>query len=333
MPYLARSVPQALDLVDAGVQDVYHSPNVFINYVAAALWESPQLGNSVLTSLNIPVPAPIANYAPNPEQINNYVASAAYAAANPGTPIIAVQGGTSPPGTSEAQAQGNPPGSNTSDPNDLAGNPEVIPPSVTPPSGGGGSWGALENYLQQCIEESKSGKWHRTFQEPGNPNILNCYAHSGGIDNAKKIASKQKDGIPPADKCPWCAAFASTILQAIGVPSLKSLSADAYSAEYAKVPGVQSISLSDPSQWRRNDIIVMNMENGHHVCFIRGVDLSNQTILAAGGNQGNDMKESLFPGYLPRIKSVNRAWTVPPEADKPIIGKLSAPQGGAPKTR
>ena len=333
MPYLARSFPQALDLYDAGVEDVYHSPNVFINYVAAALWESPQLGSSVLTSLNIPVPAPIANYAPNPEQLTNYAASAAYAAANPGTPIIAVQGGTSPPGTSEAQAQGNPPGSNTSDPNDLAGNPEVIPPSVTPPSGAAGSWGALENYLQQCIEESKTGKWHRTFQEPGNPNILNCYAHSGGIENAKRIARAQKDGNPPADKCPWCAAFASTMLQAIGVPSLKSLSADAYSSEYAKVAGVKSISLTDPTQWRRNDIIVMNMDNGHHVCFIRGVDPSSKSILAAGGNQGDDMKESLFPGYLPRIKSVARAWTIPPEADKPIIGKLSAPQGGVPKTR
>jgi hypothetical protein len=313
------------------VEDVFHSPNVFVNYVPVALWDNPQLGDSVLSKLNIPVPAPIADYAPNPEQINNYVASVGYAQANPGT-IYAVEGGTTPPGTKEAQAQGNPPGSNTSDPNDLEGNPDPINSGIIPPGGAAGAWGALENYLQQCLQESKSGKWHRTFQEPGNPNILNCYAHSGGIENAKKIASRQKDGIPPADKCPWCAAYVSTVLQAIGVPALKSLSADAYAGQWKKQPGVTTVSVSDLTQWRRNDVIVMHMGEGNHTGFIRGVDPSNGAILIAGGNQSSDMKESFWPGYLPRIYSVARAWTLPPEYDKPIVGKLTRPASDT-KTR
>ena len=76
MPYIQASVPQALDLTDPGVIDVYSSPTVFVNYQQVALWNAPQLGNSVLSALNIPPPPPLQNYAPSPEQINNYKSSA-----------------------------------------------------------------------------------------------------------------------------------------------------------------------------------------------------------------------------------------------------------------
>jgi len=156
MPYIKASVPQALDLFDAGVVDVYSSPTVFINYQQAALWNAPQLGNSVLSQLAIPVPPPIANYAPNPEQISYYQATTAAAEASP-IDIEIGAGGGGAPGSTIKQAQGEPAGSNTSDPNDLAGNPDVA--GGVPVASGDSVFARLENLLNQCLHEAAGGAW------------------------------------------------------------------------------------------------------------------------------------------------------------------------------
>jgi len=317
MPYLPRGFPQALDLIDAGVEDVYYSPNVFINNVQAALWLPPQLGNSFLTALNIPVPPPVADYAPNPEQIKNYKAAQAYADANPDEL-------ENDDGTITKQAEAPPPGPRTSDPNDHAGDPEPISSGVTPPpSGAAGLWGSLESYLNQLKAEGEAGKWKATRTEPGNPNILNCYAHTIGIANAKRIE--------PGDKCPWCAAFVGTVLQSLGIPALKTATADSYATDWVRKCGAKAISINDPTQWRRNDIFVSENGRNHHVAFVRGVDPSSGRVRLLGGNQGHDLTETNFLNNYRYRKFVGRAWDIPPEADKPIVGSLTG--GGHVKTR
>ena len=327
MPYIQRSVPQALDLVDPGVIDVYSSPSVFINNVQTALWQAPVLGNSVLSQLAIPTPPPLQDYAPNPEQINNYKASASAANANP----IEIEYSD---GAKANQAQGNCPGPKTDDPNDLAGNPEPTTPSVSLPAGSG-VFGALESYLNQCIQEalpqkSPGGKWYRTFSAPGNPNIMNCFAHTGGIAAANRL------GV--GDTVPWCAAFAGTVLQAIGVKAMISFSVDSYydaktrTSQWVAKTGATPISISDPTLWRRYDVCVISGAAGHHIAFIRGVDTKTGRVRLAGGNQGNNMTEVNFgSSALGSVGFIGRAWEIPPEFDKPIVGTLSS--GGLVHTR
>ena len=317
MPYLPRGFPQALDLIDAGVEDVYYSPNVFINNVQAALWLPPQTGNSFLTALNIPVPAPLADYAPNPEQIKNFKVSQAYAEAHPDEL-------EDDNGQVIKQAQASPPGPRTSDPNDYAGDPEPIQSGVTPPpSGAAGLWGSLESYLNQLKAEGDAGKWTRTRTEPGNPNILNCYAHTIGVANAKRIK--------PADLCPWCAAFVGTVLQSLGIPALKTATADSYAKDWVRKCGAKSIPVNDPTQWRRNDIFVKQHGSDQHIAFVRGVDPSSGSVRLLGGNQGDRVSEVNFLNTFRYRAFVGRAWDIPPEADKPIVGSLGG--GGAVKTR
>ena len=325
MPYITAPVPQALDLTDPGVVDVYSSPTVFINYQQAALWNAPQLGTSVLTQLAIPVPPPLANYAPNPEQISFYKATTAAAEASP-IQIEIGAGGGGAPGSIVNQAQGDPPGSNTSDPNDLAGNPDVA--SGVPIAGGDSVFGRLENLLNQCIQEGAAGKWNAQGGAPVNPNIMNCFAHTGGIAAAARIG--------PGDSVAWCAAFAGTTLQGAGAKALISFQADAYRTQWVSKTGATALSLTDPTTWRRNDLVVMLTPTAtgtqHHVAFIRGVDPNTQRVRLAGGNQGHTVNEGNWQsGSLRNVGFVGRQWDIPPEFDKPIIGHLTT--GGVVVTR
>jgi hypothetical protein len=307
MPYIKRSVPQALDIVDPGVIDVYSSPTVFVNSQQVALWNAPTLGNSALSQLAIPAPAPIQNYAPNPEQINNYNASVASSLASP-IQIENVAGGDIGFNNME---QGNAPGPNTSDPNDLGGNPDVA--GGVPLASGDTVFGRLENLLNQCLAEGPTG-WKANGN---NPNILGCYAQTGGVANAQRIS--------PGDSCPWCAAFAGWVIKGAGASSLISFSADSYRTSWVSKCGAKSISISDPSTWRRNDLIVHLADNGqHHVTFIRGVDLKTGVVQAAGGNQSHNMTQANFKDYARGISFVGRAWDVPADFNTPIIMNLPA---------
>jgi len=314
MPYVARSVPQALDIIDPGVQDVYSSPSVFINNVAAALWQPPILGNSALAALNMPADPVVPDYAPTQAQRDNYAASEAAGQSNPEpVEIVAGQGA----GQSGSIAQGNMPGTNTTDPNDLVGNPPTADSPVVVPAGESVQ-ARIESFLNQCIQESAGGAWKETGN---NPNIMNCFNQLGFPPN--------KLPAPGGDKVAWCAAFAGTVLKASGSPYIQNnLSAKAFSSAWK---GAQSIPITDPTQWRRNDLIVMSFGSGNHVAFIRGVDLKNNKYQMAGGNQSDNMTQVNVTG-INKIYYVGRAWQISPEFDQPIITNLSG-GGVVPKTR
>jgi hypothetical protein len=316
VPYIQRSVPQALDIIDPGVIDVYSSPTVFVNYQQVALWNAPQLGNSVLSQLNIPPPPPYQNYAPNPEQLNNYNASAANSLANPNE-IDNVAGGSI--GVTKMD-QGNAPGPNTSDPNDLAGNADTA--AGVPLASGDSVFGRVENLLNQCLQDAAGGAWKANGN---NQNILACYAQNGGVAAAQRVA--------PGDACPWCAAFAGWLLRGAGAQALVTFSADSYRQSWVSKCGAKALPITDPSTWRRNDLVVHLDDRGnHHVTFIRGVDLQQQVYQGAGGNQSHNMTQCTFQSGSSRwIAFVGRAWEVPSEFDKPIIQSL--PRGYKVPTR
>jgi len=276
-------------------------------------------GDSVLSQLAIPTPPPVQNYAGNPEQINNYNASVAAANANPGQ-LESVGLGGGPQGALSAQAQGSPPGTNTSDPNDLAGNPDVL--SGIPTATGDTPFARLENLLNQVLQEALAGKWHRRGT-PGNPNILQCYQKSVGVQEAQRLGA--------GDATAWCAAFAGTMLQGAGVAALQTLQADAYRSQWSAKTGATALSLTQPNTWRRNDVCVINGAGGHHVAFIRGADPSSGRVNLIGGNQGSDVTQINFLNTFGSITYIGRHWTVPAEFDKPILGNLQ--NGSIVKTR
>ena len=316
MPYIKRSVPQALDLVDPGVIDVYSSPTVFVNYQQVALWNAPTLGNCALSQLAIPTPAPLENYAPNPAQITFYNSSRAAALASP-VEVEITAGGGGGPGTIAQQAQGDPAGSNTSDPNDLAGNPDTTTP--LPQAGGAsGVYGALANLLEKTLKEAAAGQWREQGGAPGNPNIMNCFAKTGGIAAAARIG--------PGDSVAWCAAFAGTMLSGAGATGLVAWTAVSYKTQWVSKTGAISLSLNDPSTWRLHDVVVMQTPTSegiqNHVAFLRGVDVQAGRVKLLGGNQGNgDVTEARYKaGSIRNVGFVGRQWPIPSEFDTPLKG-------------
>lgn len=335
MPYVQRSVPQALDVIDPGVEDVWSSPNVFANNVPIALWQQAVLGNGILNALTLPPDPPVYDYAPSQSQLDNYVASLRAAQEDPEK--LTVVGNAGEPGVGQTVnlAQGNMPGSNTDDPNDQVGNPPVQDtPAVAPPAGGS-VWNQLESVLNTCREEGLKGQWKETGS---NPKILDCFIQMGfKIDpTINRMAAAQGDAGKP-DQVAWCAAFAGTVLKNSGsvwVPN--NLAAAAYTEKWKCV----KVPVQDPSLWRRNDVIVTatpSKRTGkvqNHVCFVRGVDLQRRTYQAIGGNQGDNCTQTNYSqGALQYVVFVGRAWEVPSQYDVPIVMRLDGSTLAPVKTR
>lgn len=323
MPYIARSVPQALDLLDPGVQDIYSSPSVYVNNVPVALYQAPVIGNSVLSQMAIPPDPPVEDYAPNPEQKTAYSARVAYATANP-VPSVDLQTGQTVNVVSP-----NPIATGTDDPNDQVGNPPTVDSPVAP--GAGGIWATLENILNSCLTQAQGGGWDRKTglnaiapNYQFNPNIMECFNQMGfpkdKLDKAYPGPDPGKKGSGPGDQVAWCAAFAGYVLKGAGSPYLKgNLSAPAFSQRWQ----AQKIATTDPTQWRRNDLVFFSFS---HVSFLRGVDPQNGIVACLGGNQGDRVRLSTFP--ITQVAYVGRAWTVDPAYDKPIIGPITPGGGG-----
>lgn len=154
----------------------------------------------------------------------------------------------------------------------------------------------LGKNMDACLSDAKKGAWKETGS---NSRILACYQAVGS-----NLSS---------DSTPWCAAFAGSIMKASGVQALKTLSSLAYRGFGTVVP------VNDKTKWRLNDIIIFSRKGGGHIGFFRGYNPSNGSILIAGGNQRDNLTETSFrgSGEMP-VVSVSRAWTVPPEYDKPV---------------
>lgn len=154
----------------------------------------------------------------------------------------------------------------------------------------------LGKNMDSALSDARKGAWKETG---ANSRILACY-QAVGFNNSN-------------DRTPWCAAFAGSIMKSSGIQALKTLSSLAYKGFGTVVP------IADKSKWRLNDIIIFSRKGGGHIGFFRGYNPSTGSILIAGGNQSDNLTETSFKGSgeMP-VVSVSRAWSVPPEYDKPV---------------
>ncbi len=295
-----------------GISDVYYSNNVFANSVKIALWQN--AGVSAIFKFTAPEDPPTTITTASQAQIDATVDAAKARGADPdiviadgmngaGTPVNVAAGGSGPSGGTDAST----------------GTPvEPAKSSLSSPPAGGTGYGNLCNFLNSILSEARNGAWKEKGKGvPGNPNILQCY---------KDCGFNYTD-----DHTPWCAGFVGSVLFRSGLPKVsRSLWAYDYAKTGTTPPGRAKIfkgewattyaNPKDPTTWRFNDVIVID----RHVAFVRGVDPVKRTIKIAGGNQSDDVTECNWGGkYYDLVWSVGRAWTLPPEFDKPIVGPLT----------
>lgn len=324
MPYVYRPFPQAVDDIDPGVQDVYHSNDCYVNSVPVALWLAPG-ANGNIDSVNVAPDAPVANYAPSEEQRANAVQSIDGSFSNP-EPIYGVDGGNTGYGT--MAGGGDMPGTNTSDANDLSGNPEAGTSTIS----GSGAWTAVYNYLAKTLQEAKGGQWKEITPKgcctcPMDPKIMYCFQQMGFTrDSVQKAVSYKWCG----DQIPWCAAFVGTVLKDCGAPYIKgNLSAIAY---HTQKWGATPVGKTNYDQWRLHDVVVKSSGNFNHVGFLKSVDPRNNRFQLIGGNQNNTVQVSNYSG-LDKIYNVYRWSQVPAEYDKPVTGTVAVDPAGGGSTR
>lgn len=274
-------------------QDVWYSPNVYVNKVPVALWQPPQIGDSLIFQFTLPPDETQAKYDSSVTSFwydNSYQSNQA----NPyNKGALVVSGGKSGQTVDVVVADAPPPGAT---PSDLDGNPELAPsPLQLPP--GAGPWQTLNANLDQALKEAAQGLWTDT-----SANTQACFAELGQSANYPN---------------PWCAAFAGTMLKRSGISYVKgNLAAFGFSRARWGAP----VALNDYQSWRYNDLVELDWS---HVGFIRGIDLEKQQIQVIGGNQSDTVNQVNYKqGSLSRVSYISRAWVLPPEVDKPIITNL-----------
>lgn len=324
MPYVYRPYPQAIDDIDPGVQDVYHSNDCYVNSVPVALWLAPG-ANGTIDSINVAPDAQVENYAPSEEQRANAVQSIDGSFANP-EPIYGVEGGATGYGT--MAGGGDMPGPNTSDAND-PGNPP-IPAGQT--IAGSGPWTAVYNYLQKTLQEAAGGQWKQITPKgcctcPASPKIMYTFQQMGYTRASVEKAVNYKWC---GDRIPWCASFVGTVLKDCGAPYIPQ---NLLAINYHKQNwGARPVGRTNYSAWRLHDVVVKSSGDFNHVGFLRSVDPTNNRFQLVGGNQNNNVQVSNYSG-LQTIYDVYRWAQVPAEYDKPLIGNVAPDPAGGGSTR
>lgn len=275
-------------------QDVWYSPNVYINKVPAALWLPPKIGDSLIFQFTLPPdttepppPASVVQFWSNTEQQNAqnpYTQDAeVVAGGDAGSTISVVTGDAPPKGATADNPLGEP---------EIAASPLQLPP-------GSGPWQTLNANLDAALSEAAQGKWTTRYTSQ---NVKACFAELGRLNTYPNV---------------WCAAFANTILKRSGISYLKN---DLLAFSFRNKQWGKPIAVNDYEAWRYNDLVVFNFS---HVAFVRGIDLQKRQIQVVGGNQKDNLSQINFKqGSLGQICYVARGWEIPPEIDKPILTTL-----------
>jgi len=251
MPYVKGDTKQK----DSGlpeVVDVYHSPNVFINNVAVALWQ--QAGSSAAFAHVAADPA--VNVDPVAQDSAN-AATAAYIA-NPGASYNAAAAENGVKGDYQA-------------PPDIAGDGQA-PSTATA--------GDLIPFLTQVLEESKRGMWRETGQggRPSNSNITGIWTSLGF----------PASGCWTTDQTAWCAGFVNFALKRSGYRYVQTASARAIAQTPDKWKAV-AVPVSDAQPgdivlWPFSHVNFIYSRNGNKVTFCGG----NQTPTSGKNNNPSD---------------------------------------------
>lgn len=279
-------------------QDVWYSPNVYVNKVPVALWKPPQIGDSLIFQFTLP---------PDPTQppfsakvLDFYSNMQADTLSDPLAKDFTVTAGPGVGSTINITPGAAPPNGATDE--NLAGDPQVTPsPLQLPP--GSGPWQTLQANLTAALNEAKQGLWDNSGRN--SKNVQACFAELGRAETYSNA---------------WCAAFANTMLKRSGIPYNGK---DLFANTFYTVKWGKPIPVNDYNQWRENDILVLRHK---HVAFLKGVDPTSGRVEYLGGNQGGSARDN---GNLTQVRSragglatvvyVARGWEVPPEIDKPLF--------------
>jgi hypothetical protein len=180
MPYVQGGTSQGKSGLPE-VQDVFHSNNVFINNVAAALWQAPGESDSASTiSFNIPVSKLFSK---------------------PDSPQATDQQPYTPPANPPSAAANTEAGAKAGAPGDT----DAPPVQDQPETKCDGNKPTVVPFLTQCLQEASKGGWRETGQggKPSNPNILALWKNIGLSFGS--------------DQVPWCAGFACFAMKQSGL--------------------------------------------------------------------------------------------------------------------
>ena len=282
-------------------QDVWYSPNVYVNKVPVALWQPPQVGDSLVFNFTLPPDPSAGAFAPEVlEFYNNFQEEEALA--NPYNYGFTVTKGQNVGQTINIFGGAAPPRGAT--PDNLAGTPEVVQSNLQLPPGYG-PWQTLQANLNAAVGEAAKGLWDNKNSD--NPNVRACFNELGRAETFSNA---------------WCAAFANTMLKRSGISYNGQ---DLFARTFKNLPWGKSIPLNDYSQWRENDIVVFAER---HVAFLKGVNLGEGRVEYLGGNQSGvsgyrdkgDLTQAISKkGGISEVSYVGRAWSLPPEVDKPLF--------------
>ena len=291
-------------------QDVWYSPNVFVNKVQTALWQPAQPMDSALNFL------PAIN-------LPKYSFSSAQQAqieANSGT------------GTT-VDANGNTVTHSEAD----AVNPDAAPgqtdgPTITATSGialapGANPYETLIKNLTTCLQESKGGGWDNNGS---NQNLQKMLTVTG--------VSKSVLGHPTA----WCATWLGYLLYLSGLPYQQTGKSKVFNPSAASYLNYGTgLSPQAPNTWRLGDVALVTRPAGsgvgYHVAFMWGIFTPTNSPLLLGGNQGPPKgfrydkvgADPWYPNTLGngqfRVAAVRRFWDLPPGRDIPLKNYTSAP--------
>ena len=277
-------------------QDVWYSPNVYVNKVPVALWQPPQVGDSLVFNFTLqPDPTQPKSAQSVVDFYSNMINDARQDPTMQGVQILSGPGAGQ---TMDVLPTSAPPSNST--PDNLAGTTDIaVSPLQLPPNAG--QWDTLNANLNASMSEASGGKWNNSGRN--DPNVQQCFIDLGrGADFSNA----------------WCAAYANAMLKRSSIDYVKG---SLYAMDFTKWGA--SIPINDPRQWRKWDIVVLN----HHVAFLSGLTADGRIIIQ-GGNQGGpdsptrDMGSLTTAKYragsISKVLYIGRGWSLPPAADVPL---------------
>jgi len=272
MPYVPGGTSQGNSgLVE--VSDVYHSPNVFANNVAMALWQTPgesasYAGVSVSPSIQIP------------QQIQDAInsSSAAYVASQTGQPNQYY---------SATAAEGGVKGNYAGTPDDASTGTGLIATDA--------SFSDIVPWMQKTYEEAQRGMWRETGQggKPSNPNITGIW----------KTLGIGTTGAWTTDQTAWCMGFVNFGLKASGYKYVQTASAAAITQTPGRWGAVQvpkeQAQPGDIAFWSYRHVNFVYEKKGAGFTFFGG----NQTPKGGSNNPDDGDATISYPGGTPASNS------------------------------
>ena len=258
------------------LDDVYHSPNVYINQVPVALWLGPG-ESAAFQGLTMDLQV---NPVSIPEEIQKKLAknSEDYLAAqksNPGLPNQYYNQSAANDGV-KGNFAGTPNDGRAQDVNENGSvNPNPTASDIIP-------------FLQQCLSEASRGLWRETGQggKPSNQNILGIWTNLG------------YPGTSPwnTDQTAWCAGFMNFALKSAGYRYVQTASATAITQAPQKWNAVQvpkeQAQPGDIAYWSYGHVnFVYTASNGKYT-FVGG----NQTPKGTSNNPDDGDVTISWPG-------------------------------------